>query len=61
MSIREGTLRAKDVSVLYVEPTANGSLVHELRLQADGEFLDEWPDGFFEESFNELFSSDWDD
>ena len=59
--IREGTLRAKDVSVLYVEPTANGSLVHELRLQADGEFLDEWPDGFFEESFNELFSSEWDD
>ena len=28
----------------------------QLRLDADGEFLDEWPDGFFEESYREMFA-----
>ena len=56
--IREGALRSKHVSVLYVEPTTAGSLVHQLRLAEDGDFIDDWPDGFFEESFDELFSSE---
>jgi predicted ATPase len=55
--IREGALRSKDVSILYVEPSANGSVVHQLRLNSHGEFIDEWPDGFFEESFEELFGA----
>ena len=54
--IREATIRADDVSVLYVFPgTRTGSEVMELRLDQDGEFIDEWPDGFFEEGYREMF------
>jgi predicted ATPase len=48
-------VRPEDVAVLFVEPTANGSIVHELRLKPDGSLLDPWPGGFFEESFSEIF------
>jgi hypothetical protein len=27
-------------------------------LDQDGEFTDEWPDGFFEEGFNEIFGAE---
>lgn len=44
------------VSVLYVQPMANGSSrVERLRLDKDGDFIDEWPDGFFEEGYREIF------
>lgn len=44
------------VSVLYVEQLDNGqSRVKRLRLDENGEFIDEWPDGFFEEGYNEIF------
>jgi hypothetical protein len=26
-----------------------------LRLDEEGDFIDEWPDGFFEEGFQEIF------
>lgn len=45
----------KDVSVLYVQPTPAGSIVKELRITAEGEFADKWPDGFFTERAEELF------
>lgn len=48
-------VKPEDVAVLFVEPTAEGSVVHELRLKADGSLLDPWPGGFFEESFSEIF------
>lgn len=54
--IREGRLSPQDVSVLYVDPRGEqGSVIGELRLDDDGEFIDEWPDGFFAEGFNEMF------
>ncbi len=54
--IREGALDKNDVSILYVEPSERqGSVVRSLRLDDDGQFIDEWPRGFFEESYNELF------
>ncbi len=53
--IRKGVLSSNDVSVLYVCRNANGSSVQRLRMDDGGEFLDEWPGGFFEESFNEIF------
>lgn len=56
--IREGRISAKDVSVLYVDPRDElGSVIEEIRIDDDGEFIDIWPDGFFAESFNELFGS----
>jgi len=57
--IREGLLSPGDVSVLYVEPVeGRGSVVLPLHLSDDGGFLDEWPGGFFEESYREMLGED---
>jgi hypothetical protein len=54
--IKSKSIPADFVSVLYVQPTdRGGSRVLRLRLDEDGDFIDEWPDGFFEESFQEIF------
>ncbi|GAB98500.1 hypothetical protein GONAM_02_00220 [Gordonia namibiensis NBRC 108229] len=54
--IREGALDRDLVSVLYVDQDSSGSgTVKPLRLDSNGEFLDEWPDGFFDERLEELF------
>ena len=44
----------EDVSVLYVEPSANGSIVRQMKLNARGELVSDWPGGFFEEGLREL-------
>lgn len=46
----------KDVSILYAQPTASGTVIKVLELDSEGEFLDPWPEGFFEEGFRERFS-----
>lgn len=51
--VREGKLSADDISVLYVQPTGAGSQVLQIRVDEDGDFIDRWPGGFFEESFHE--------
>jgi hypothetical protein len=44
------------LSVLYIQPTdIRGARVLRLRLDEEGDFIDEWPDGFFEERFEEIF------
>jgi predicted ATPase len=54
--IREGKLDPRAVSVLYVQPAGrNGAEILRLRIDGAGEFVDEWPDGFFEESYREMF------
>ena len=53
--IRKGELRKEDVAVIYFDKTTDGTVATELRLNDKGEFIDPWPQGFFEESFNELF------
>jgi predicted ATPase len=54
--IREGTLESDRVAVLYVDTDADGaSRVTRLRLDDQGDFLDEWPAGFFDERLEELF------
>lgn len=46
--IREGKLDPTAVSVLYVQPAGrNGAEILRLRIDGSGEFVDEWPDGFF--------------
>jgi hypothetical protein len=53
--IREGLITNEDVCVLYVDPRGEkGSVIQELRLDSDGEFIDLWPDGFFVESLSEM-------
>ena len=57
--IREGKISPDDISVLYVDPndeSVEGSAIIPLRLDKDGDFIDHWPDGFFDESFNELMA-----
>ena len=53
--IREGSIKNTDVCVLYVSTKNNGAEVQELRLDNDGDFIDSWPNGFFEERFNDVF------
>ena len=56
--IREGRLDPRQVAVHYVLPVASGSVVREMRLDRDGEFLESWPEGFFEERFVDMFDTD---
>lgn len=53
--IRKGELRKEDVAVIYCDKTQDGTVATELRLNDKGEFIDPWPQGFFEESFKEMF------
>lgn len=54
--IRRGELRPDEVAVVYVRRTECGSDAAELRLNSKGEFIDRWPEGFFEEGFAERFA-----
>jgi len=49
-------LTPEDVAILYVKPSDEGSQVLHLRIDDEGDFIDEWPGGFFEESFEEKFA-----
>lgn len=49
------SLTPEQVAVIYVEPTEDGLKLTPLRITADGDFLDRWPRGFFEERGEELF------
>lgn len=54
--IRERALSPNDVAVLYVDQDKSGRAeVLRIRLSEDGDFLDEWPEGFFEERLDEIF------
>ncbi|MGV8118313.1 MAG: DUF3696 domain-containing protein [Candidatus Xenobiia bacterium LiM19] len=46
----------EDVAVLYVQPLDNTSVVRVLELDEEGQLLDPWPGGFFEEGFRERFA-----
>lgn len=50
-------VRVEDVGVLYIESgeEGKGASVRQLRINEQGRFIDEWPNGFFEERFNEEF------
>ncbi|HBE67057.1 MAG TPA: hypothetical protein DDW52_02810 [Planctomycetaceae bacterium] len=43
------------LSVVFLEQSDTGVVVHPLRVDESGEFLDRWPRGFFEERAQELF------
>lgn len=54
--VRTGVLQPQDISVLYVQRgrMGSGSDVIRLRLDEEGDFLDDWPGGFFPERLQEL-------
>jgi len=45
-----------DVGVYYIDPCKDGSTIRRLRIDKEGEFIDRWPHGFFDERAEELFS-----
>lgn len=54
--VDSGRLKAEQISVVYVDRTPDGSRCIPLRLDSRGNFIDRWPGGFFEESYNEIFT-----
>jgi AAA15 family ATPase/GTPase len=54
--VREGIIDPDDVGVLYVQPEDSGfSSIIEIGLESDGFFDREWPQGFFEDRFSDIF------
>ncbi|MBM3837133.1 MAG: hypothetical protein FJ398_04080 [Verrucomicrobia bacterium] len=47
-------VRPEDISVVFVEPTAKGSVVRLLPVTPDGDFGAPWPGGFFAERLSDL-------
>jgi hypothetical protein len=52
--IREQRLKPADVAIIFVERGPTGSQAKRLNLDNKGEFIDEWPGGFFPERLREL-------
>jgi hypothetical protein len=49
-------LTPEGIAVHFVEITQDGPRIHRIEIDKDGDFMDEWPGGFFEESFHEKFA-----
>lgn len=53
--VRAGLLRPDEVALLYVDNTREaGTSVRRLRLGEQGELLDPWPSGFFDDSLDDV-------
>ena len=52
--VRKGELKPEDVSVIYVSRRPEGAKSERLHLDEDGDFIDDWPNGFFPERLKEL-------
>jgi hypothetical protein len=48
------SVRPQDVSIVFVEPSASGSIIREMDLNERGELVKAWPGGFFEEGLREM-------
>jgi hypothetical protein len=49
-------LKPEDISILYFEPQTDGvTSIKKIRASTQGDFLDRWPRGFFEERGKDLF------
>ncbi len=55
--IRMGALVPDVINVSFVTKNAGLSTCHHLRLDREGDFIDEWPEGFFNERFSEIFET----
>ncbi len=53
--VREGVLRPADLAILYVDLDESGdAFVRRLEVDADGDLVDGWPGGFFDERLAEV-------
>ena len=46
-------VKQEDVRIYYIQPNSLGHQVVPIPLNEKGEFLAEWPKGFFEENYQE--------
>lgn len=53
--VKQKEIKPSDISIIYVHPTMEGARIIEIPMDDDGDFLVEWPEGFFEERFKETF------
>ena len=52
--VRKREIKPEDVSVIYVSRRPEGAKAERLHLDENGDFIDEWPNGFFLERLREL-------
>jgi predicted ATPase len=52
---KELKIKPEDINIYYFKPTAEGTRIKHIRVDAFGEFMDRFPDGFFPERDIELF------
>lgn len=52
--VRLKKISPSDLSVIFVSRTSKGSEIQRLRIDEFGDFIDEWPGGFFPERLREL-------
>ncbi len=52
--IRDGVMSHNDISVVYVSRHKSGAKAQQLIIDSNGDFLDDWPGGFFPERLREL-------
>jgi hypothetical protein len=56
--VREGKIAPERIAVLYVDSDVDGAArIIKLRLDDEGAFIDEWPQGFFEERLAEILKA----
>ena len=49
------TLNSKDLSLCYFKPIEDKTEVYQIRVSESGDFIDGWPEGFFDERDNEIW------
>ena len=52
--VYEKRIEPEDVSVIYISRGSEGAKLQRLRLDEEGDFIDDWPNGFFPERLREL-------
>lgn len=56
--IAEDEISPDDVSIIYVDPVGESSVIKVLEIDQDGDWVDEWPAGFFEDGYTEMRAKD---
>jgi hypothetical protein len=55
------TLKSNDFSLIYFKPIVDATEIYQIRVSETGDFIDDWPDGFFDERDEDIWgASSWD-
>lgn len=55
------TLKSNDFSLIYFKPVDDSTEIYQIRVSEAGDFIDDWPDGFFDERDEDIWGgSSWD-